>query len=184
MLALLTGRTQRMHNLIDGILQYSRVGRVTENETSQDLNLLVQETVEDLDPPGHIQITVKDQLPTVVGERTRLWQVFQNLLGNAIKFMDKPQGRISVGCVDEGTHWRFSVADNGPGIGEQHYDKVFQMFQTLAPRDEFESTGIGLALVQRIVEAWGGSIWLESTVGQGSTFFFTLPKKGEQNEEP
>lgn len=177
--SLLISRTKRMHNLIEGILQYSRVGRVKEKKKSVDLNRVVQETIDLLAPPTQIQISVEDELPTVVGERTRLGQVFQNLLGNAIKFMDKPEGQVSVGCVDEETHWLFSVADNGPGIEEQYHAKIFQIFQTLAPRDEFESTGVGLALVKKIVEVWGGSIWVESSIGQGSTFFFTLPKRGE-----
>lgn len=141
-----------------------------------NLNQLVQKTVEMLAPPDNVQISVEDELPTVVGDRTRLIQVFQNLLDNAIKFVDKPEGQISVGCADEGTHWLFSVADNGPGIEEKYHDNIFQMFQTLAPRDEFESTGVGLALVKKIVETWGGRVWVESTVGKGSTFYFTLPK--------
>ncbi|MEE9616022.1 MAG: ATP-binding protein [Anaerolineae bacterium] len=176
-LHLLTGRTKRMHNLIEGILQHSRIGRVTEEERSVDLNRLVQEAVDSLAPPEHIQITVQDELPTVVGERTRLGQVFQNLLGNAIKFMDKAEGRVSIGCADEGAHWLFSVADNGPGIDEKYYGKIFQIFQTLAPRDKVEGTGVGLALVKKIVETWGGRVWVEPTVGKGSTFYFTLPKK-------
>jgi PAS domain S-box-containing protein len=180
MLDLLMARTRHMHDLIDGILQYSRVGRLTEEVSSVNLDQLVQETVEMLAPPEHVHIAVKDGLPTVLGERTRLGQVFQNLLSNAVKFMDKPEGQVSIGCVDEGTHWRFSVADNGPGIEEKHYPKVFQMFQTLAPRDQVESTGIGLALVKKIVETWSGRIWLESTVGEGSTFYFTLPKVSVQ----
>lgn len=114
----------------------------------------------------------------MVGEQIHLVQVFNNLLSNAIKFLDKPEGLIRIGYVDEGDKWRFDIADNGPGIEEKHHAKVFQMFQTLSPRDEFESTGVGLALVKKIVENWGGSVWVESTVGQGSTFFFTLPKKG------
>jgi len=183
MLHLLTGRTKRMHDLIEGILQYSRIGRVTEKESIVDLNQLAQETIEMLALPEHIQITVKDELPTVTGERTRLGQVFQNLFDNAVKFMDKPEGRVSLYCVDEGTHWLFSVADNGPGIEEKHHTRAFQIFQTLAPRDQVESTGVGLALVKKIVEAWGGSIWVESTVGEGSTFYFTLPKKGKKNEK-
>ena len=182
MLSLLTGRTRRMHDLIDGVLQYSRVGRVKEKESGIDLKQLVEETVQMLDPPEQIHISVADELPTVVGEQTRLGQVFQNLLSNAIKFMDKPEGLIRIGCLDQGDKWQFSVADNGPGIGEQDYDKVFQIFQTLSPRDEFESTGIGLAVVKKIVETWGGSVWVESTVGQGSTFYFTIPRKGERNE--
>ncbi len=180
MLTLLTGRTQRMHNLIEGILQYSRIGRVREKERNVDLKQLVQEIIETLAPPEQVQPSVRDTLPTVAGEPTRLTQVFQNLLDNALKFMDKPQGRVGVGCVEQESHWLFSVSDDGPGIEEKHHARIFQMFQTLTPRDETESTGIGLALVKKIVETWGGKIWVESTVGQGSTFFFTLPKEGEK----
>jgi len=180
MTRLLVGRTKRMHNLIEGILQYSRIGRSKEKEESVDLNRVAQETIEMLALPQNIEVTIESELPTVVAERTRFGQVFQNLLSNAAKFMDKPEGRISIGCVDEGSHWLFSVADNGPGIEEKHYARIFQMFQTLAPRDEFESTGVGLALVKKIVETWDGSVWVESTLGQGSTFYFTLPKKGEK----
>jgi len=176
MVHLLIGRVKRMHNLIEGILRYSRIGRVKEAEKRVNLNQLVRDTIDLLAPPEHVHIAVEDELPTVVGEQTRLEQVFQNLLDNAIKFMDKPAGQICVGCADEGTHWQFSVADNGPGIEKEYYDKVFQMFQTLAPRDEFESAGVGLALVKKIVETWGGRIWVQSTVGEGSTFYFTLPK--------
>ena len=179
MVRLLIGRTKRMHNLIQGILEYSRIGRVKEREKAVDLNLLVRDMIEMLAPPEHIQMTIQSELPTVVGEQIRLEQVFQNLLGNAIKFMDKPSGCVIIDCADEGAHWLFSVADNGPGIEERFYDKVFQMFQTLAPRDELESTGVGLALVKKIVETWGGRVWVESTVGKGSTFYFTLPKGGE-----
>ncbi|MCP4539018.1 MAG: PAS domain S-box protein, partial [Chloroflexi bacterium] len=97
MLNLLVGRTRRMYNLIEGVLQYSRIGRVVEREKDVDLNLLVQETIESLAPPENVHITVEDALPTVVRERTRVGQVFQNLLGNALKFMDKPEGEICVG---------------------------------------------------------------------------------------
>ncbi len=182
-LRLLTGRTKRMHSLIEGILQYSRVGRIKEGERPVDLNQLVRETIETLAPPDHIQVSVGTELPTVVGERTRLGQVFQNLVDNALKYMDKSDGWVRIGCQDEGTHWLFSVADNGPGIEEKYHTKVFQMFQTLAPRDEVESTGVGLALVKKIVEINDGRIWLESTVGEGSAFYFTLPKRGEAHDE-
>jgi len=90
--------------------------------------------------------------------------------------MDKPQGEIRVECVPAGEEWEFSVHDNGPGIDVRHHKRIFQLFQTLAPRDKVESTGVGLALVKKIVEMYGGRIWLESKPGEGSTFFFTLPK--------
>ena len=179
MLNLLMGRAKRMHDLIEGILRYSRVGRVQERRKEIDLNALVADILDLLAPPDHIEVTVASELPTVWGEETRFRQVFQNLLSNAIKFLDKPRGRIALQSTDQGDVWRFSVTDNGPGIAAKYYDKVFQMFQTLAPRDEYESTGVGLPLVKKIVESWGGQIWLESTVGEGSTFYFTVPKSGE-----
>ena len=182
MLELLIGRTRRMYGLIDGILEYSRIGRVTEAEQPVDLNDLLRETIDLLAPPAHITVTVQENLPVVVGERTRLEQVFQNLVDNAVKFMDKPAGQVAVGCVDQGAHWQFSVSDNGPGIEQQHHERIFRIFETLAPRDQVESTGIGLALVKRIVEAWGGKVWVASAVGEGSTFYFTCPKREASDE--
>jgi len=102
-------------------------------------------------------------------------QVFQKL-ANAIHFMDKPQGRIRIDCEAEGDMWKFSVADNGPVIEVRHFERIFQLFQILNPRDRVESTGVGLAIVKKIVEMYGGRIWVESAVGRASTFFFTLPK--------
>jgi len=185
-LSLMLSRVDRMHDLIDGILQYSRIGRVTENRTPVDLHELVPQIVDLLAPPDHVEITIRDALPVVVGERTRITQVFQNLISNAIKYMDKPQGHITIGCRDDDGWWTFSIADNGPGIDERYYERIFQLFQTLSPRDESESTGIGLTLVKKIVELNGGRVWVESTLGEGSTFFFTLPQRiqGElQNEK-
>jgi PAS domain S-box-containing protein len=179
MLGLLTKRTQRMYDLIDGILEYSRIGRAKEQKYTFDLNQLVRDVIDGLAPPSHITVRVETRLPTVIGDRTRLEQVFQNLIGNSIKFMDKTEGWISVGCEEEDYQWCFTVSDNGPGIETKYYDKIFQIFQTLDSSDKHEGTGIGLSLVKKIVERWGGRIWIESTVGQGSTFFFTMPYAGE-----
>jgi len=182
---LLLSRVDRMHNLIDGVLQYSRVGRVKEEKTQVNLNELVPDIIDILAPPQSITITIEDELPVIECEKTRITQVFQNLLSNAVKYMDKPQGQVSIGCDQMQGYWRFSVADNGPGIEEKYFEKIFQIFQTLSPRDEVESTGIGLTLVKKIVEMYGGRIWVESKVGEGSTFFFTLPKQkvGGKNAE-
>jgi len=174
---LLTSRVNRMHNLIDGVLQYSRVGRTKEEKVVVNLNELITEAIDMIAPPENIEITVADELPTVECEQTRIMQVFQNLLSNAIKYMDKPQGQIKVDCVEEDGFWKFSVADNGPGIEEKNFEKIFKIFQTLTPRDEFESTGIGLTVTKKIVELYNGKIWVESEPGQGSTFFFTMPKQ-------
>jgi len=173
---LLIQRVHRMSGLIDGILQYSRVGRVKEAVTAVDLNRLLGDVVDLLAAPAHIAVTVQADLPTIVLEPTRIEQVFHNLISNAIKYMDKPQGVVHVGWEDGGREWRFSVADNGPGIEARHFDKIFQLFQTLAPRDRVESTGVGLALAKKIVEMYHGRIWVESVPGAGATFWFALPK--------
>jgi PAS domain S-box-containing protein len=181
-LDLLMNRVKRMHNLIDGILQYSRVGRLKEEKEVVDLNILVSEVITMIEPPENIDIGVVNELPTIVCKKTRMEQVFQNLLSNAVKYMEKPKGKIRIGCTDEEEYWKFSVADNGPGIEEKFFAKIFQIFQTMKPRDEVESTGIGLTIVKKIVETQGGKIWVESKVGEGSTFFFTIPKKERKSK--
>lgn len=173
---LLVSRVHRMSNLIDGILQYSRVGRVREALVELDLNQVVHEVIDLLSPPANITIRVENPLPRIIAEPTRIQQIFQNLLSNAIKYMDKPRGDIRIACSVEGEQWKFSIADNGPGIESRHFERIFQLFQTLAPRDRIESTGVGLAVVKKIVEMYSGQIWIESKAGEGSTFFFTLPK--------
>lgn len=180
---LLINRVHRMGGLIDGILQYSRVGRVREALIDVDLNQKVREVIDMLAPPANIVITIENVLPTIHIEPTRIEQVFQNLLSNAVKYMDKPEGRIGIACVDQGKSWRFSVSDNGPGIEQRHFERIFQLFQTLAPRDRIESTGVGLSLIKKIVEMYGGKIDVESVVGQGSTFSFTLPKARENKRK-
>jgi len=174
---LLVSRVERMHELIEGVLDYSSVGRTGEERVPVDLNVLVPEAVDLLAPPEGIVIEIENELPTVECERTRLAQVFQNLLGNAIKYMDKVQGRIRVGCAGDGDFWEFSVADNVPGIKEKHFEKVFQIFQTVSSGHDGESTGVGLTVVKKIIELYGGKIRIESEYGEGSTFFFTLPKR-------
>ncbi|MEN6575159.1 MAG: ATP-binding protein [Phycisphaerales bacterium] len=176
-LSMLKGRVSRLSELIDGILHYSEIGRVANRQEQVDLNHLVPEVIALLDPPAHVEVAVQGLLPVVVCEKVRVGQVFRNLIDNAIKYMDKAHGRIEIGCLEQLGFWRFSISDNGPGIDAKYFEKIFQMFQTLAPRDERESTGIGLAVVKKIVDLCGGTIWVESSVGTGSTFFFTLPKR-------
>ena len=176
-LNLLSGRVKRMDALINGILQYSRVGRAKEKQDKIDLDKTLPSIIETLAPPENIRITLKDELPEIVGNKTHMEQVFQNLIGNAIKFMNKPEGLITIGCRGEGSHWQFSIEDNGPGINPKYHDRIFKIFQTLSARDERESTGIGLTLVKKIIELYNGEVWVESDVGKGSSFVFTLPKK-------
>jgi two-component system, LuxR family, sensor kinase FixL len=176
---LLISRVHRMGALIDGILQYSRVGRVKEAIARIDLNKLVAEVIDLLAPPPHIHVTVESPLPPIMAEPTRIQQVFQNLISNSIKYMDKPEGHVKIGVEKQGAYWKFSVSDNGPGIEQRHFERIFQLFQTLAPRDKIESTGVGLALVKKIVEMYGGEVSVESKIGEGSRFSFTLPAIGK-----
>lgn len=178
-LELLLSRVERMHDLIDGVLQYSRVGRICEEQMDVDLNGLLVEAVDMVAAPEHIHIEVAEGLPTVHGERTRLLQVFQNLLSNAVKYMDKPEGQVQVTCEEDGEYWRFGVADNGPGIEQKHFERIFQIFQTVRGGEGRDSTGVGLSLVKKIVEMYGGRAWVESHVGKGSTFYVTLPRRHE-----
>lgn len=180
---LLINRVHRMGALIDGILQYSRVGRVKEAQLPVRLDRLLAEVVDLLAPPPGLRVLVAPGLPTLVSEPTRIQQVFHNLISNAIKYMDKPDGLVEVGCEDGGADWRFYVRDNGPGIEARHFERIFQLFQTLASRDRVESTGVGLALVKKIVEMYHGQVWVESAVGSGSTFWFTLPKLPATNNQ-
>ena len=176
---LLMSRVTRMDRLIKDILDYSRIGRVVEQALALDLNLLVKEVIDLLAPPPQIHICIEQPLPTVMGSIVRLEQVFQNLLSNAVKCMDKPEGKITIACLDEDACWKFSITDNGTGIDPKHYERIFQIFQSLQAHDEQENTGVGLAIAEKIIEFYGGRIWVDSTVGKGSTFFFTLPKKDE-----
>lgn len=172
---LLLDRVELMHQLIDGVLRYSRAGHTEEEPLQVDLNTFVPEAIDMLTPPENIAVTIENELPVIDCQETHLMQLFQNLLSNAIKYMDKPEGRIRVGCVEEDGFWKFSIADNGPGIEEKHFDRIFRMFQSLSVTQEFRGTGVGLTVAKKIVELHGGRIWVESEIGKGSTFYFTLP---------
>lgn len=176
-LRLLKVRVRRMNELIDSVLHYAEIGQTPACLESVDLNAMLSDIIADVAVPAHVCVVVDDALPVIVAERVRLRQVFQNLIANAVKYIDKPQGRIEITVRDEDAWWRFTVRDNGPGIEQKYFEKIFQMFQTLAPRDECESTGIGLAVVKKIVELAGGTIEVESVLGNGTTFTFTLPKR-------
>ena len=179
---MLTERAKRADKLVDSILQYSSIGQLKEEQEQLDLNIVLPEIICEIGPPENINITVENKLPVLMCKKTHIRQVFHNLLSNAVKHMDKEKGQIKVGCTEEECFWKFGVVDNGPGIDKKYYEKIFKIFQTLLPSDETESTGIGLSIAKKIVSMNAGSIWVESEVGEGSTFFFTLPKQGTEAE--
>jgi light-regulated signal transduction histidine kinase (bacteriophytochrome) len=173
MLALMRTRMHRMEALIDGLLQYSRAGRVHQAAERIDTRRLVSEIVDLISPPDGVTIEVADDLPTITAERLPLQQVLMNLVGNAVKHAARDDARVSISARRAGSFWEFAVADNGPGIEPQYRDRIWGIFQTLETRDKVEGTGIGLALVKKLVEAQGGRAWVESTPGQGATFRFS-----------
>ncbi len=173
----LCGRAHRMNDLIDGILRYSSAGREELSLVVVETRELVAEVIAALAPSCDITVEIEGDLPKVVYDRTQLSQVFQNLIDNAIKHMEKPAGRVTVSCRRARDLWEFSVRDDGPGIPSAHFERIFKIFQTLKPKDEASSTGIGLSLVKRYVERHGGTVEVRSVVGEGSTFSFTVPRR-------
>jgi PAS domain S-box-containing protein len=174
-LRLLRQRVQRMERLLDDLLKYSRAGRMRYDIREVDSEALVRDIVDLLDVPPAFTIDVADEMPTLQATRVPLEQVLRNLIGNAIKHHDRPDGRVEVRARTEDEHVVFAVADDGPGIAPQYQERIFGMFQTLRRRDEVEASGIGLALVQKLVEDVGGTITVDSEVGDGTTFQFTWP---------
>jgi light-regulated signal transduction histidine kinase (bacteriophytochrome) len=176
-LKLLIGRAQRMSDLIEGILEYSRAGREALKLERVESRTIVSDVIVAITPPRNIVVEVEGNFPTVVYDRTQLTQVFQNLIDNSVKHLGKPEGRVVVSCKSAEDAWVFCVRDNGVGIHEQHFERIFKIFQTLKPKDEVESTGIGLSLVKRYVERHGGAVKVRSVEGQWSEFSFTIPKE-------
>jgi PAS domain S-box-containing protein len=176
-MTLLRSRVYRLEALINGLLEYYRAGRTKVTTETVDLNLLLAEIIDSLDPPATLKIEIAPGMPTLQTKKLPLSQVFSNLISNAIKYNDRSDGYIRISAQDRDKFYEFAVVDDGLGIAPEHQDKVFTIFQTLQSRDQKESTGIGLAIVKKIIETEGGEISLESQLGEGSTFRFTWLKE-------
>ncbi|PSB54212.1 hypothetical protein C7B77_18865 [Chamaesiphon polymorphus CCALA 037] len=174
---LLRGRIDRMSATIDGLLDYARIGRTEDSIEPVAVSELISETIDTLAPPPTFTIAIAQNLPTLYTKRMLLSQVFANLLGNAIKHHDRADGMIHLGIAERTEYYEFAIADDGPGIAPEQHDRVFKIFQAVNPQKRTDSTGIGLAIVKKIVEAEGGTIRLESQPGKGTTFYFTWPKR-------
>ena len=179
----------RMKDLIDDLLQLSRIGRTRFEHAPVRVRSLVEDVSLELSfalQEKRVDLQVAPRLPTVACDKVRMREVFKNLISNAVKYNDKPNPRIEIACRSENGAFTFSVRDNGIGIALEYHDKIFKIFQRLHHREEYEGTGVGLAICKKVVEAHGGRIWVESVPGQGTTFFFTLPHKthpGPEQEE-
>ena len=169
---------ERMKVLIQDLLHYSRLGTSAENLAPVDLNSLVADVLRVFD--GTLKengaVVLTGSLPVVVGHKTQLQQLFQNLVGNAVKYRRAEPPRVEIGCREEGEDWLFFVRDNGIGIDPKYFEKIFILFQRLHPKSEYGGTGMGLAICKKIVERHGGRIWVDSEPANGSTFFFTIKK--------
>jgi signal transduction histidine kinase len=184
-MATLRQRVRRMEKLLNDTLEYSRSGRmIQEDNEIMNGKALVEDAVSLAAPPEGFTVNVNPAFMMVEAHRLPLQQVFYNLINNAIKHHDREDGRIDVSVREQDRNYLFSVADDGPGIAKQYHAKIFDMFQTLKPRDETEGSGMGLAIVKKILTTYGGTITVESDTGKGTVFYFTWPKvQQEKNNE-
>jgi signal transduction histidine kinase len=175
-LELIQSRVSQMNALISGLLQYARVGRENIDTNPVNLSQLLAEVIDLLAPPIELQIQFPVDLPSIDTQTLLLKQVLSNLIGNAIKYRNAPNGKVEILVEDRADCFQFKIVDDGIGIALEDCKKIFSIFQTLVSREDLKGTGIGLTIVKKIVESRGGSVWVESELGQGSTFSFTWPK--------
>jgi PAS domain S-box-containing protein len=174
-LDLIQNRIERMDYLIENILKYSSIPNNIELSHDIDLNNIINQIITSIYIPKHIEINIISKLPTIKGGSTRLQQLFQNIISNAVNFIDKEKGLIEIDYSENESHYIFSIKDNGIGIAKENHQKIFTIFESLG--NNGKSTGIGLSIVKKIIELYKGNIWLESMIGKGTTFFFSLKKQ-------
>lgn len=172
-LDLIRSNVYKMDALINGILEYSTIGKSKVEVHDVNIDKLIDDISESLLKSDHFSI-IKNNLPVIKGDKYRLKQLFQNLITNALSYNDKEKGIIEIGFKEQREFWEFYVKDNGKGINEKYFNKIFKIFEKL--EINHKSTGIGLSIVKKIVNAYGGEIWLKSEISKGTTFYFTLKK--------
>ena len=165
---------RKMDNQISSILTYSKAGLMVEEKKEVDVKQLILDIRDQIMPTKQIDLVFASEMPIVLSHRNQLEQVVHNLMSNAIKFSPEEQARITWRCTEEDDKYELSIQDNGIGIEEKFFDKIFQLFQSLSVRQD--SSGVGLAIVKKVVNALGGEVWLTSEYGIGTTFYFTIPK--------
>lgn len=177
-LATLRDRVARLERLLDDLLAYYLVGRAERAAEAFLAGAVIDEAVRDVSPPPGFSLRTEGAELTLRTLRVPLSLVLRNLVANAIKHHGGPAGIVAVRVCEEREGWaRFEVTDDGPGIAPEFHARIFQLFQTLRPRDEVEGSGMGLAIVKRVVESHGGTVWVRSELGQGATFAFTWPRE-------
>jgi light-regulated signal transduction histidine kinase (bacteriophytochrome) len=168
---------KRLNNMINDLLEYSQVTRKDKEFVRINCEQILAETSMNLKVPIEESnaIISHDPLPVIVGDKEMLIELFQNLISNSIKYHGDDPPEIHISVKEENNTYRFSFKDNGIGMSSDHLDRIFTIFQRLHGKDEYEGTGIGLSIAQKIVHEHGGQIWVESEIGNGSTFYFTIP---------
>ncbi len=175
LLNMLIYRVEKLNAIIDNLLEYTDIKVKLEKLSKLDLNYVLKNLINFLNVPQNIEINIARNMPHLKIEKKYIESIFTNLIENSIKFMDKEKGRIEVGFVELNKEYMFFVRDNGPGIEEKYFEKIFTMFHSINNNESIENLGVGLALTKKIVELHGGTIHIESKIKEGTTVFFTLP---------
>lgn len=173
-LQMMLEKVEGMDRLIDGILKYSTVNSDRLDNTTVNVNDVIREIKEIIYIPDHVTIEITNTLPVIQADRVKIHQLFQNFLSNAVVNIDKPEGLVEIASHENSTHWEFSIKDNGVGIPKEYHEKIFKIFQSIGNKER--STGIGLSIVKKIIDRYQGKVWLNSEIGVGTTFYFTLKK--------
>ncbi|MBP6407319.1 MAG: PAS domain S-box protein [Fusobacteriaceae bacterium] len=175
LLNMLIYRVEKLNAIIDNLLEYTDIKVKLEKLSKLDLNYVLKNLINFLNVPQNIEINIARNMPHLKIEKKYIESIFTNLIENSIKFMDKEKGRIEVGFVELNKEYMFFIRDNGPGIEEKYFEKIFTMFHSINNNESIENLGVGLALTKKIVELHGGTIHIESKIKEGTTVFFTLP---------
>lgn len=179
-LKMMQEKIEGMDKLISGILKYSTVNNDVLDHTEVDVNEVIHEIKEIIYIPENVTIKTKKKLPLIKADKTKIHQLFQNFLSNAVVNIDKPDGLVEIDYKERSAHWEFSIKDNGVGIPKEYHEKIFQIFQSIGNKER--STGIGLSIVKKIIDRYEGKVWLESEIGVGTTFYFSLKKDSENRK--
>ncbi len=174
-LNLMEEKIVKMDKFLEDIINYSEIGVKSLKTITVDIDELVNKTIQNIDIPNNISVVVKSKLPVLKADARRLRQVFHNLISNAVNFNNKEIGLVEIGVEETEDLYTFSIQDNGHGIPKEYHEKIFNTFTTLGYQER--ATGMGLSIVKRVLDLYGGEIWLESEVNNGATFYFTIPKK-------
>jgi PAS domain S-box-containing protein len=172
--SMIESKVEKMDHLIQGILTYSKIDKEELVKENVNTHHIIQSIIDIIHIPKHISIIIKNQLPTLSADRYRIQQLFQNIIGNAVNYIENEQGLVEISSEEFKDYYVFAIKDNGVGIAKEHHKKIFNTFQCYTKSEH--STGLGLSIVKKVVDAYKGEIWVESELGQGSTFFVKLNK--------